>query len=186
LSITQQQRQRQQQQQQQQPSRLNLSFPLRDVKMPAATNLCCGRDRDRINSILQSGLLPTVDWNAVKKEMTLSHFDFVDSSCTRQHQVVVNVDSLLLKKQADAHVLHNTWCMSSPSVAAETTDVSVQLDEEIVGGIKAVGKPDQMQTSEEAACSPSVCGIGRQSLEKRSLKCGIATNSRMKQSSLST
>jgi hypothetical protein len=148
LSITQ-----QQQQQQQQPSRLNLSFPLRDVKMPAATNLCCGRDRDCINSIL----LPTVDWNAVKKEMTLSHFDFVDSSCTRQHQVVVNVDSLLLKKQADAHVLHNTWCMSSPSVAAETTDVSVQLDEEIVGGIKAVGKPDQMQTSEEAACRAN-CG----------------------------
>jgi hypothetical protein len=41
-------------QQQQQP-RLNLSFPLSNVKLATATNLCCGRDCVRINSMLQSG-----------------------------------------------------------------------------------------------------------------------------------
>jgi hypothetical protein len=43
------------------------------------------------------------------------------------------------------------------AVAAERTDVSVQLDEEIIGGIKAVGDSDQMQTSEEAVCRAN-CG----------------------------
>jgi hypothetical protein len=38
-------------------------------------------------------------------------------------------------------------------VAAETTHISVKLDEEIIGGIKAVGNSDQMQKSEEAACT---------------------------------
>jgi hypothetical protein len=88
------------------------------VRLPAATNLHCRRDRDHINSILQSGWMPTVNWNAMKKELTFelgrflhlkikAHFDFVDSSCTRQHQVVVNIDGLLLKEQADICFLHN-------------------------------------------------------------------------------
>jgi hypothetical protein len=145
---------------------------LRDAKLPAATDLHHRRNRDRINSILQSGLMPTLDWNTVKKKLTFelgrflhqkikAHFDFVDSSCARQHQVVVDTDSLLLKEQADVCVLHNKCmvcvvtflsdiCSKTCSVAAETTDVSVQLNEEIVGGIKAVGDLDQMQMLEEA------------------------------------
>jgi hypothetical protein len=162
------------------PPLLKLPFPLRDVKLPAATDLHCRSDRDpRINSILQSGRMPTVNWNTVKKELTLelgrflhqkikAHFDFVDSSCTRQHQVVVNIDSLLLKEQADICVLHDKHmvhvvtfssnaCSKKCSVAPETTHVLIQLDEQIVGGIKAVGDSDQMQMSEEAACA-ATCG----------------------------
>jgi hypothetical protein len=105
--------------QQQQPPRLNLSFPLSNMKLPTATNHCCRRDRDRINSMLQSGSMPTVDWTTVKKELTFelgrflhrkikAHFDFVDSSSAAQHQVVVDIDTLLLlKEQADIHVLHD-------------------------------------------------------------------------------
>jgi hypothetical protein len=47
--------------QQQPPHWLNLSFPLSHVKLPTATNLHCRHDRDRINSTLQSGLMPTLD-----------------------------------------------------------------------------------------------------------------------------
>jgi hypothetical protein len=56
--------------QQQPPPPLNLSFPLRDVKLPSATDLHCRCNRDCINSILQSGWMPTVNWNAIKKELT--------------------------------------------------------------------------------------------------------------------
>ena len=157
------------QQQQQQPPRLNLSFPPRDVKLPTATNLYCRRDRDRINSILQSGLMPMVNWNTVKKELTFevgrflhrkikAHFDFVDSSSAAQHQVVVDIDTLLLKEQADICVLHDKHvvhvvtflsdvCSKMHSVAMETTHVSVELDEDIIGGT------NQMQKSEEAVCT---------------------------------
>ena len=160
--------------QQQQPPRLNLSFPLIDVKLPAATNLYCSRDRARINSILQSGMMPTINWKTVKKELTFelgrflhrkikAHFEFVDSSstATRQQQVVVDIDNLLEKEQADIYVLHDKCmvyvvtfssdvCSKIYLVAAETTDISVQLNEEIIGGIKAVGNSEQMQKSEEA------------------------------------
>ena len=160
--------------QQQQPPRLNLSFPLTDVRLPAATNLYCSRDRARINSILQSGMMPTINWKTVKKELTFelgrflhrkikAHFEFVDSSstATRQQQVVVDIDNLLEKEQADIYVLHDKCmvyvvtfssdvCSKIYLVAAETTDISVQLNEEIIGGIKAVGNSDQMQKSEEA------------------------------------
>jgi hypothetical protein len=166
--------QQQQQQQQQQP-RSNLSFPLSDVKLPTATDLCCCHDRDCINSILQSGLMPTVNWNTVKKELTFelgrflhrkikAHFNFVDSSIARQHQVIVDIDSLLLEEQAKICVLHDKClvhvvtfssdvCSKMCSLAAKTICVSVQLDEEIVGGIKAAGDLDQMQKLEEAACT---------------------------------
>ena len=74
--------------QQQPPPRLNLSFPLIDVY--------CSRDR-RIKSILQSGMMLTINWKTVKKELTFelgrflhrkikAHFDFVDSSCNRQQK----------------------------------------------------------------------------------------------------
>ena len=141
--------------QQQQPPRLNLSFPLTDVRLPAATNLYCSRDRARINSILQSGMMPTINWKTVKKELTFelgrflhrkikAHFEFVDSSstATRQQQVVVDIDNLLEKEQADIYVLHDKCmvyvvtfssdvCSKIYLVAAETTDISVQLNEEI-------------------------------------------------------
>ncbi len=160
------------QQQQQQPPRLNLSFPFSDVKLPTAASVCCCRDRDRIDSMLQSGLMPTVNWTRVKKELTFelgrflhrkikAHFDFVDSSSAAQHHVVVDVGILLLKEQADIHVLHDKCmvhvvtfssdvCSQIYSVAAERTKISVKLDEEIIGGIKSIGNSDQMQKSEEA------------------------------------
>jgi hypothetical protein len=40
-------------------------------------------------------------------------------------------------------------CSQIYSVAAKTTNTSVELDKEIIGGIKAVGNPDQMQESED-------------------------------------
>ena len=132
--------------QQQQPCRLNLSFPLSVVKLPTAANIYCRRDRERINSILQSGLMPMVNWNAVKMELTFelgrllhrkieAHFDFIDSSSTlARQQAVVNIDSLLLKEQADIYVLHDKCmvyevCSKIHSEAAEMTNISVQLDE---------------------------------------------------------
>jgi hypothetical protein len=42
-------------------------------------------------------------------------------------------------------------CSEVCSMAAEMTHISVELDEEIIEGIKAVGDLDQMQKSEEAA-----------------------------------
>jgi hypothetical protein len=163
----------------QQPPRLNPFFPLSDVKLPSAADLCCRRDRNRIQSILQSGLMPMVNWKSLKTELlfelgrflhrkTHAHFDFVESSCTTQHQVVVDIDSLLLKEQANTHVLNDKCmvhvvtfssdvCSHTHSVAAKTTDISVELDEEIAGGIKAVGDSDQMQKLEEAVCTAN-CG----------------------------
>ncbi len=90
-----------------------------------------------------------------------AHFDFVDSSSAAQHQVVVSIDTLLLKEQADICVLHDKCmvyvvtfssdvCSEMCSVAMETTHVSVEFDEDIIGGTKAVGDSDQMQKSEEA------------------------------------
>jgi hypothetical protein len=82
-------------QQQQPPRSNNLSFPLSDVKVPAAANLC-SRQRDRlcINSMLQSGVMPKVNWSQVKTDLKfefkrLLHrkidacFDLVDSSCCK-------------------------------------------------------------------------------------------------------
>jgi hypothetical protein len=55
----------------------------------------------------------TVNWNTgAKMVLTFelghllhrkieAHFDFADWSCARQHQVVVDIDSLLLKEQAN-------------------------------------------------------------------------------------
>ena len=90
-----------------------------------------------------------------------AHFDFVDSSSTRQQQVAVDIDNLLEKEQADIYVLHDKCmvyvvtfssdvCSKIYLGAAETTDISVQLNEEIIGGIKAVGNSDQMQKAEQA------------------------------------
>jgi hypothetical protein len=157
--------------QQQQPPRLNLSFPLSDVKLPTVAALYCRRDRLRIKSILQSGLMPKVNWRTVKIELTFelgrllhrkieAHFHFVDSSCAKQ-QAVVDIDLLLIKEQADIYVLHDKCmvylvtfssqvCSQIYSKAAETTNISVILDEEIIEGIKAVGNSDAMQKSEEA------------------------------------
>jgi hypothetical protein len=154
-----------------QPPRLNLSFALSDVKLPGAANIYRRRDRNRIQSILQSGLMPMVNWKQVQMELTFelgrllhckiqAHFDFVDSSCTTQHQVV-DIDSLLLKEQADIYVLHDKCmvylvtfssdvCSHIHSMAAKTTNISVKLNEEIIEGIKAVGNSDSMQKSEEA------------------------------------
>jgi hypothetical protein len=44
-------------------------------------------------------------------------------------------------------------CSKMCSNATETVDVSVELDEESIGGIKAVGDSDAMQKSEEAVCT---------------------------------
>jgi hypothetical protein len=49
--------------QQQQPPRLNLSFPLSDVKLPAAADLCMRCDRLCIKSMVQSGVMPKVNWS---------------------------------------------------------------------------------------------------------------------------
>jgi hypothetical protein len=139
--------------QQQQPPRSNLSFPLSDVKLPAAANLCSRHDPLRINSMLRSGVMPKVNWSRVKTDLKfelgrLLHwkinacFDLVDSSCAG-HPVAVDVDCLLLKEQADIHVLHDEHMVHvatfSPEVcskmhanAAETVNVSVELDEEII------------------------------------------------------
>ena len=102
-----------------------------------------------------------MSWGRFLHQKIKAHFDFVDSSSTRQQQVVVNIDNLLEKEQADIYVLHDKCmvyvvtfssdvCSKIYLVAAETTDISVQLNEEIIGGIKAVGNSDQMQKSEEA------------------------------------
>jgi hypothetical protein len=159
--------------QQQQPPRLNLSFPLTDVKVPAFAGLCLRRDRLCIKSMLQSGEMPKVNWTAVKTELTFelgrvlhqmvhAHFDFVDVSFAGPLAVVdIDIDHLLLKQEANICVLHNKHvvhvatflsevCCKTCSEAAETINVSVEFNNEIVGGIKAVGDSDTMQKCEEA------------------------------------
>jgi hypothetical protein len=136
-----------------QPPRLKLSSPLSDVKLPAAAaDLCSRRDRLCIKSMLQSGVLPKVKTELKFELGRLLHrkidacFDFVDSSCARQ-PAVVDIDHLLLKERANICVLHDKRmvrvatfspevCSRMCSNAAETVNVSVELDEEIVGGIK--------------------------------------------------
>jgi hypothetical protein len=115
--------------------------------------------------------MPTVNWSRVKTELKFelgrllhrkiyAHFDFVDSSCAGQ-PAVVDIDHLLLKARADIYVLHDKCmvhvatfspevCSKTCSNAAETINVSVELDEDVVGGIKAVGDSDAMQKLEEA------------------------------------
>ena len=162
------------------------------MKLPtAATNFYCSGNRARINSILQSGMIPMTNWNTFKKELTFelgrflhrkirAHFDFVDSSCTRQQQVFVNIDNLLLKEDQVLHdkcmvyvvIFSSNVCSKICLVAAETANISVQLYEEIIGGIKTVGNLDQMQKSEEAVYTANY-GSGpnrrrsRPSLKKR-------------------
>jgi hypothetical protein len=157
--------------QQQQPPRLNLSLPLTDVKVPAFAGLYLRRDRLRVKSILQSGEMPKVNWTTVKTELTFElgrvlhrkvHvlFDFVDISFAGP-LAVVDIDNLLLEQEADIYVLHDKHmvyvatfsskvCCKIYSEAAETTNVSVEFNDEIIGGIKAVGNSDTMQKSEEA------------------------------------
>jgi hypothetical protein len=115
--------------------------------------------------------MPTVNRNTVQMELTFelgcllhqkikAHFAFVDCSCARQRQVVVDIDRLLIKEQANIYVLHDKFmvyavtflsnvCSKIYSVAG-MTKVSVQLDEEIIGGFKAISNLDQMQKPEEA------------------------------------
>jgi hypothetical protein len=100
--------------------------------------------------MLPSGSMPMVDWTTVKKVLTFELGRFLHrkikahfSSSAAQHQVVVEIDTLLLKEQADICVLHDkcvvcvlvtvssdvrseTW-----SVAAETTHISVELDSDL-------------------------------------------------------
>jgi hypothetical protein len=147
------------------------------VKLPAAADLHLRRDCLRINSMLQSGVMPKVNWSRVKTDLKfelgrLLHrkidacFDLVDSSCAGQ-LAVVDVDCLVLKEQADICVLHDKHMVHvatfSPQVcskeriysnAAETVDVSVELDEEIIGGIKAVGNSDAMQKRRKQCGQP--------------------------------
>jgi hypothetical protein len=58
---------------QQEPPRVNLSFPLNGVSLPTAADLDYRRDRYRIRyriqSILQDGLMPKVNWQKVKVEV---------------------------------------------------------------------------------------------------------------------
>jgi hypothetical protein len=87
-----------------------------------------------------------------------------NTSCAGQ-PAVVDIDCLLLKEQPGRHLCpprraHDMMvcvatfspevCSKTHSNTAETVDVSVELDEEIVAGIKAVGDSDAMQKLEEA------------------------------------
>jgi hypothetical protein len=103
---------------QQQPPRLNVAFPFNDLKLPTASNPYCRRDRHRIQSILQSGLMPKVNWRKVKVEVTfelgrlfhrkiLAYFDYVSESSTKQQ--AVDVDNLLMQEKADIYVLHGDF-----------------------------------------------------------------------------
>jgi hypothetical protein len=67
--------------------------------------------------MLQSGSMLMVDWTTVKKELTFELGRFLHrkikarfSSPAAQHQVIVDIDTLLLKEQADICVLHDK-CM---------------------------------------------------------------------------
>jgi hypothetical protein len=149
--------------QQQQPPRSNLSFPLSDVKLLAADDLCLRRDGLCVkSSMLQSGVMPKVNWSRVKTKpkfelACLLHrkidacFDFVDSSRARQ-PAVVDIDHLLLKERADICILHNKCmvhvatfspevCSKTCSNAADAGNVSVELDKQSVEGIKAASEP---------------------------------------------
>ena len=76
--------------------------------------------------------------------------------------MIVDIDNLLEEEQADIYVLQDkcimvyvvtfssSVCSKMYLVAVEMTDISVQLNEEIIGGIKAIGKSDQKQKAEEA------------------------------------
>jgi hypothetical protein len=126
---------------QQPPARLNVAFPVNALKLPVASQPYCRRDRHRIQSILQSGLIPNVNWGKVKVEVTFelgrllhrkikAHFEFVSDSSTRQQ--AVDVDELLMQEKADIYALHGKFmvyvvtfsshvCSQIYSMAAKTT-----------------------------------------------------------------
>jgi hypothetical protein len=66
-----------------------------------------------------TGVMPKVNWSRVKRDLKfeLGHllhwkidacFDLVDSSCAGQ-PVVIDIDYLLLKEQADIYVAVASW-----------------------------------------------------------------------------
>jgi hypothetical protein len=115
--------------------------------------------------------MPKVNWQKVKVEVIFeltwflhrkvwAGIDSVLLSSTKQAKVV-NVNALLSKEKANIYIRHNKFmvyvvtfssdfCRHIYSAAAQTTNVSVHLDQEILHGIKVVCNSDQRQTSEEA------------------------------------
>ena len=66
------------QEQREQP-RVNLSIPFNDVRIPLVADLYYRRDRNRIQSILQDGLMPKVNWQKVKVEVIFEVTRFLHS-----------------------------------------------------------------------------------------------------------
>jgi hypothetical protein len=107
--------------------------------------------------------MPKVNWRKVKVEVTfelgrlfhrkiLAYFDYVSESSTKQQ--AVDVDNLLMQEKADIYVLHGDFmvyvvtfsshlCSQIYSMATKATNISVELNDEIIEGIKAVANSDQ-------------------------------------------
>jgi hypothetical protein len=64
------------QEQHKQP-RVNLSLPFNDVGLPPAADLYYRHDRYSIQSILQDGLMPKVNWQQVKVEVIFETTRFI-------------------------------------------------------------------------------------------------------------
>ena len=67
------------QEQHEQP-RVNVSIPFNDVRIPLAADLYYRRDRYCIQSILQDGLMPKVNWQKVKVEVIFELTRFLHSN----------------------------------------------------------------------------------------------------------